>query len=116
MGNSNQIVSYDTSVGQSNILMKDGLLFALERLLPEVALPIRLHECRGYKGVKERSFETPLSGLIVRLEDGKGDNLEEGFPISVRVSYGGHGHDSEDLRLQRRSRGDLPERRRRYLS
>ena len=88
-GTAIKLYEYDTSVGQSNILMKDGLLFALERLLPEVALPIRLHECRGYEGVKERSFETPLSGLVVRLEDGKGDNLEEGFPISVRVSTAG---------------------------
>jgi hypothetical protein len=88
-GTAIKLYEYDTSVGRSNILMKDGLLFALERLLPEVALPIRLHECRGYEGVKERSFETPLSGLVVRLEDGKGDNLEEGFPISVRVSAAG---------------------------
>lgn len=88
-GTAIKLYEYETSVGQSNILMKDGLLFALERLLPEVALPIRLHECRGYKGVKERSFETTVSGLVVRLEDGKGDNLEESFPISVRVSAGG---------------------------
>ena len=61
----------------------------LERLLPEIALPVRLHECRGYEGAKERSFETPLSGLVVRLEDGKGDNLEPGFPISVQLRAAG---------------------------
>lgn len=79
-----KLYEYETSVGQSNILMKDGLLFALERLLPEIALPIRVHECRGYKGVKERSFETTLSGLTVRLEEGRGDSLEPSFPQSVQ--------------------------------
>jgi hypothetical protein len=80
-----KLYEYETNVGQSNILMKDGLLFALERLMPEIPLPVRLHECRGYKGEKERSFETPIAGLVVRLEDGKGDNLESGFPLSVRL-------------------------------
>lgn len=88
-GTALKLYEFDTQVGQSNILFPDGLLFALERLLPEVALPIRLHECRGYKGVKERSFETALAGLVVRLEDGKGDNLEEGFPKSVQISAAG---------------------------
>jgi len=80
-----KLYEYKTSVGQSNILLPDGLLFALERLMPGIALPVRLHECRGYKGEKERSFETPLAGLVVRLEEGRGDNLEPGFPISVRL-------------------------------
>lgn len=84
-GTAIKLYEYETSVGQSNVLMKDGLLFSLERLMPEVALPIRLHECRGYEGEKERSFETPIAGLVVRLEDGRGDNLEEGFPKSVRI-------------------------------
>lgn len=84
-GTAIKLYEYETSVGQSNILMKDGLLFALERLMPEIALPIRIHECRGYEGTKDRSFETPLAGLVVRLEDGRGDNLELGFPISAHL-------------------------------
>jgi hypothetical protein len=84
-----KLYEYDTRVGQSNILMKDGLLFALERLLPEIALPVRLHECRGYEGVKERSFETALAGLVVRLEEGRGDNLEADFPLSVQLQPDG---------------------------
>lgn len=87
-GTAIKLYEYETSVGQSNVLMKDGLLFALERLLPEIALPVRMHECRGYEGTKERSFETPLSGLVVRLEDGKGDNLEPGFPLSAKLRVG----------------------------
>lgn len=84
-----KLYEYETSVGQSNILMKDGLLFSLERLLPEIALPVRLHECRGYEGVKERSFETPLAGLVVRLEDGRGDNLEPSFPLTADIRAAG---------------------------
>lgn len=88
-GTAIKLYEYETTVGQSNVLMGDGLLFALERLLPAIALPIRIHECRGYQGDKERSFETPISGLIVRLEDGKGDNLEHGFPLSVILHASG---------------------------
>lgn len=80
-----KLYEYETSIGQSNILMPDGLLYALERLIPGIALPLRLHECRGYKGEKERSFETTLAGLTVRLEEGKGGNLEPGFPISSSI-------------------------------
>lgn len=88
-GTAIKLYEYETTVGQSNVLMKDGLLFALERLMPEIALPIRVHECRGYQGEKERSFETPIAGLVVRLEEGRGDNLEEGFPLSARLYAAG---------------------------
>jgi hypothetical protein len=84
-GTAIKLYEYKTTTGQSMILMKDGLLYSLERLLPEIALPVRLHECRRYKGEKERSFETTLSGLVVRLEDGRGDNLECGFPLSAEL-------------------------------
>ena len=84
-----KLYEYETTVGQSNVLMSDGLLYALERLLPEIALPVRLHECRGYTGVKERSFETPIAGLVVRLEEGRGDNVEEGFPDSAVIRLDG---------------------------
>lgn len=88
-GTAIKLYEYETKVGQSNVLMKDGLMYAIERLLPEIALPIRIHECRGYKGDKERSFETPIAGLVVRLEDGKGDNLEPGFPKTAEMHVAG---------------------------
>lgn len=84
-GTAIKLYEFETSSGKSNVLLKNGLMFALERLLPEIALPIRIHECRGYKGEKERSFETTIAGLVVRLEEGKGDNLEPGFPLSVKL-------------------------------
>ena len=85
-GTAIKLIEYETRAGQSNILLSDGLLYALERLMPQIALPIRLHECRGYQGKKEKSFETPLAGLVVRLEDGKGDNLEPGFPKTAPIN------------------------------
>jgi hypothetical protein len=88
-GSAIKLYEYETTVGQSNVLFPEGLLFSLERLLPEIALPIRIHECRGYKGDKERSFETPISGLSVRLEEGKGANLEDGFPLTLKLQVSG---------------------------
>ena len=68
-------------VGRSHILQRDGLLRRLDILLPKIALPVRLHECRDYGG-HEGSFSTTLNGLSVRLSDDRGQNLEEGFPTS----------------------------------
>lgn len=88
-GTAIKLYEYKTRTNQSNILMKDGLLYALERLMPEIALPIRVHECRkGYKG-KTGSYETTLAGLVVRLEEGKGNNLEPGFPLTARLQAAG---------------------------
>jgi len=79
-----------TATGYYNTHMfrKDGLQSRLDILLPDVALPVRLHECRDFKGSGERSFETTLTGLGVRLSDDKAGNLEKGFSCScpIRVS------------------------------
>lgn len=89
-GTSIKLYEYETNVGQSNVIFPDGLMYALERLMPEIPLPVRIYECRsGFKGGKERSFETTIAGLIVRLEEGKGDNLENGFPLSVQIRAAG---------------------------
>ncbi len=80
-----------SAAGYSNthILRKDGLLSRIDLLLSDPALPIRLHECRpAFKG-HEGSFETTLTGLAVRLEDDKAENLEEGFPASCPLSVEG---------------------------
>ena len=79
-GSAIKLFNYDMKGFSSNILMKDGLLYRLETLLPGIALPVNLHECRDYEGKKESSFVTPLAGLTVRLEEGKGGNIEPGFP------------------------------------
>ena len=71
--------------GRSNILRGDGLLQRLDLLLPKAALPIRLHECRDYKG-HTGSFDTTLTGLSVRLSDDRTENLEPGFPSSSTIT------------------------------
>ncbi len=80
-----------SAAGYSNthILRKDGLLSRLDLLLPDVALPIRLHECRASFRGHEGSFETTLTGLRVRLDDDKGNNLEAEFPSSSPLSARG---------------------------
>ena len=74
--------------GKSNILLGDGLLSRLDILLPEAALPIRLHECRNYKG-HPGSFDTTLTGLGIRLSDDRNENLEPGFPSSCEITIAG---------------------------
>lgn len=80
-----------SAAGYSNthILRKDGLLGRLDLLLSDPALPVRLHECRTAFRGHEGSFETTLTGLAVRLEDDKAENLEVGFPASCPISVDG---------------------------
>lgn len=88
-GSAIKLYNYDMKGFASHILMKDGLLYRLEILLPEIALPVRLHECRNFRGKTEGSFVTTLSGIIARLEDGRGNNLEADFPMAVPFSVEG---------------------------
>ena len=74
--------------GRSHILRSDGLLQRLDLLLPRIALPVRLHECRDYSG-HQGSFDTSLSGLGVRLSDDRSKNLEPGFPTSTAFTIRG---------------------------
>jgi hypothetical protein len=81
-GSAIKMYNYDMRGFSSHACMKDGLLFRLGAILSEPALPIRIYECRDYKG-HSGSFSTTLTGLAIRLEDNKAENLEEGFPDSV---------------------------------
>lgn len=83
-----KLYEYSATGFKSHILMKDGLLSRVDLLLPEIALPMRFHECREYRG-HEGSFETTLTGVRVRLEDDKGKNLEEGFPVGAPIKVVG---------------------------
>ena len=57
---------------------------ALSNKLWTVVVPIRIHETRVYKG---HTLESTFSGMNIRLEDDKGDVLEEGFPGSLALKY-----------------------------
>ena len=82
-----KLYEYSLTGFKTHILRKDGLLARLDLLLPNPALPIRLHECRDYRGHKG-SFDTTLSGVQVRLDEDKKENIEDGFPAtgSLNVS------------------------------
>ncbi len=81
-----KLYEYSATGYKTHILRKDGILERLDLLLPDVGLPIRLHECRpGYRG-HEGSFENTLNGLSVRLDDDRGENLEADFPSSCSIS------------------------------
>jgi hypothetical protein len=67
----------------------DGLLRRIDVALPELALPVRLYECRpGYKG-GPASFATNAMGLVARLERDRGGNMEEQSPIGAGITLDG---------------------------
>jgi hypothetical protein len=81
-----KLYEYEMRGFRSNIVSAgQGLLRRIDLLLPEVALPIRLYECRAYKG-HIGSFETNVTGVGVRLDDDGQVNLEGGFPASAVIS------------------------------
>lgn len=82
-----KLYEYSLPGHRTHILRKSGLLARLELLLPELALPIRLHECRPGYGGHAGSYETTLTGLGVRLEEGgRAENLEPDFPSSAPLT------------------------------
>src|SRR5260370_40171384 len=67
----------------------DGRLRRIDVALPELALPVRLYECRpGYKG-GPASFATNAMGLVARLERDRGGNMEEQSPIGAGITLDG---------------------------
>ena len=98
-GTAIKLYEYDLT-GKSHILRRDGLLQRLDLLLPRVALPVRLHECRDFAG-GDGSFDTTLTGLNVRLNDDRGLNLESGFPISTSLAILGEHMTAEIFAFKR---------------
>jgi hypothetical protein len=76
-----KLYEYKWQGTRTNIIQaRDGLLRRLDQGLPELALPVRLFECRPtYKG-GPGSFATNVLGLSARLERDRADKLEAGFP------------------------------------
>jgi len=81
-GSAVKLYDYDMRGFASHACMPDGLLYRLGVMIPEPALPMRICECRSFRGHRG-SFSTTLTGLAVRLEDNRAANLEHGFPNSV---------------------------------
>jgi len=79
-----KLFDYDVPGLKTNI--KFDLNYRLALLLPNLAHPIRLVECRDYEGV---GAESTLSGLNIRLLDDKGENVERGFPCPLDFNIDG---------------------------
>lgn len=63
------------------------LYYRLSLLLPNIALPVMLYERRP--GYASQSYYTVLSGLSVRLDEDKYENIEDGFPSSSSIKIKG---------------------------
>ncbi|MCH7871849.1 MAG: hypothetical protein IID33_09125, partial [Planctomycetes bacterium] len=84
-----KLYEYDMKGFKSHVLMKGGLLSRMELLLPEIALPVRIHECRDFRG-HAGSFANTLVGLSARLTDNRAGNLENAYPTSASLRVHGH--------------------------
>ncbi len=84
-----KIYEYELTGLKTNV--KFDLYYRLSLLMPNIALPITLYERRpGYRG---ESHHIVLSGLSVRLDEDKRENLEEGFPSSGELRVRGESMD-----------------------
>jgi len=71
-----KLYEYKWKGSKSNIITSgDGLLRRLDQALPELALPVRLYECRDYGG-HTGSYSNNLTGLTVRLDLDRAENLD----------------------------------------
>ncbi|MGA2806128.1 MAG: hypothetical protein ABSF89_17370 [Acidimicrobiales bacterium] len=85
-----KLYEYQWSGTHSNIIFsRGGLLQRLELGLPEVALPVRVFECRPDYVGHEASFATNVLGLASRLERDKATNIEPGFPVGSILQIDG---------------------------
>lgn len=77
-----KLYEYTWQGSKSNIVFSDdGLMRRIDVGLPELALPVRVFECRPeYKG-HSGSFETNALGLVARLDRDKAGKLETDEPI-----------------------------------
>lgn len=70
---------------RTNVLL--DLYNKLSLLMPNVALPVKLYERR--KGYTGHTFETVLSGLAVRVEEDRSENIEDNFPTTGTLNVSG---------------------------
>lgn len=77
---------YKIGPGLKTIINLD-LYYKLSLLMPNVALPVKLYERRiGYKA---NSYESILSGLSVRVDEDRSENIEENFPTTGTLTVNG---------------------------
>jgi len=74
-------------IGALKTVITLDLNYRLAVLLPNIALPVILYERRP--GYKAHTYHSVLSGLSVRLEEDKYENIEDGFPSSSILNIKG---------------------------
>jgi hypothetical protein len=77
-----KLYEYDLP-GSTRTMATADFYRALSNKLWTVVVPMRIYETRGYKG---HTLESTFSGMNIRLEDDKGDVLEEGFPCNFTLN------------------------------
>ncbi len=83
-GTAIKLYEYNMKGYQSNI--KLDLYYSISLRLPQPGLPIRFYE---FRHSRQSNPEATMAGLLVRLEDDRGDNVEDGFPIPYRTHVEG---------------------------
>jgi hypothetical protein len=81
-----KLFEYKIGPGLRTIVNFD-LYNKLSVLMPSIALPIKLYERR--KNYSGHSYEAVLSGLSVRIDEDRSDNIEENFPSSGSMTVSG---------------------------
>ena len=64
------------------------LNYKLSTLLPNIPLPAKIIERRA--GYRAHTYEAILSGLNVRLDEDRSENLEPGFPNTGSINIQGN--------------------------
>lgn len=85
-----KLYEYNLDGTKSNVVRSGGgLLSRVDLGMPELALPIRIYECRkSYRG-HSGSFATNVLGVVARLDRDRSEKLEDGFPVGQVVLVDG---------------------------
>jgi hypothetical protein len=84
-----KLYEYEWQGVKSNIVQSgEGLLRRVDLALPELALPVRLYECRRFDGGLA-SFSTNARGLVARLDRDRASSLEPNFPVGAGITLEG---------------------------
>lgn len=78
---------YEYQLSGFKTIVKFDLYYRLSLLLPNIVLPVKMFERR--KGYRADSYHIVMSGLSVRLDEDKKENLEPGFPSSSEMKVMG---------------------------
>lgn len=78
---------YEYRIGGLKTVITLDLNYRLSLLLPNIALPVSLYERR--ENYKAHTYNSIISGLSVRLDEDKHENIEPGFPDSSTIKING---------------------------